>query len=133
MKKSVVVLIGIIYLASIALVSFFGLQFKLFEEVVPVESIEIINDDVKVNAQGQQYVIVTPDANGDRTYQIKWRVHPDNASNTAVSFSYDHQNTAVTVDPATGLVTFSKMGYVSVTIVALDGTDASTTLLLYAY
>ena len=41
MKKSVVIIIALIYVASVALVSFLGLQFKVFEEVVPVESIEI--------------------------------------------------------------------------------------------
>ena len=43
MKKSVVVLIALIYILSIALVSFFGLQYKVFEEVIPVERVEILN------------------------------------------------------------------------------------------
>ena len=46
MKKSVIILIAIIYVASIALVSFFGLKFKVFEEVVPVESVKILDENL---------------------------------------------------------------------------------------
>ena len=70
MKKSVVILIAIIYVASIALVSFFGLQFKVFEEVIPVESVEILNDGLKHNDTWGNYVTVSPDASGEWHYQI---------------------------------------------------------------
>ena len=52
MKKSVIILIAIIYLASVALVSFYGLQPKMFDEVVYVDSIEFLNDDIRLKDDG---------------------------------------------------------------------------------
>ena len=46
MKKSVVILIGIIYVASIALVSFFGLKAKIYNAKVYAERVQILNDYV---------------------------------------------------------------------------------------
>lgn len=120
MKKSVVILIGVIYVAAIALVSFFGLQAKLYNEKVYVESIEILNTDVKIDDQGNKYVTIFPDENGERKYQIQYRVYPDNASTKTVSFDYDKQNKNVTVDE-NGVVTFTKKGAVIVYIKATDG------------
>ena len=54
MKKSVIVLIAIIYVAAIGLVSFYGLKFKVFEEVVPVESIELLNTGLNTDKNGEQ-------------------------------------------------------------------------------
>ncbi len=132
MKKSVVILIAIIYIASIALVSFFGLQFKVFEEIVYTESIEILNTDLKTAGDGTKYVVISPDANGERKYQLLYRVHPDNATDAAVNFVYDKQNAAVSSIDENGVVTFSKKGVVTVTIVSKDGSGASATLKIFA-
>lgn len=131
MKKSVVILIGIIYVASIALVSFFGLQFKTFNEVVYTESIEILNTDLKTSENGEKYAVITPDENGERKYQILYRVHPDNATDSGVSFVYDTQNTAASIDE-NGVVTFTKKGAITVTITAKDGSGASATIKIFA-
>ena len=120
MKKSVVILIALIFIASVVSVSFFGLQFKTFEEIVYVESIELLDENLKVNENGEKYVVIRPDENGERKYQIKYRVHPDNATEDGVTFAYDEQATYVTVDE-TGVVTFAKKGVVTVQIIAKDG------------
>jgi hypothetical protein len=87
MKKSVIILIAIIYVASIALVSFFGLKFKVFEEVVPVESVEILDENLKPgNENFDFYTVIELDSEGKGRYQIKYRVHPDNATNQEVDF-----------------------------------------------
>ena len=44
MKKSVIVLIGVIYVLAIAMVSFFGLNIDTFNENIYVESVKCIND-----------------------------------------------------------------------------------------
>ena len=89
MKKSVIILIAIIYIASVALVSFFGLQFKVFEEIIPVERVEITNEVADHNDTWGDYVVITqPDENGEVRYRIDYRVYPENATNTDVSFSY---------------------------------------------
>lgn len=120
MKKSVVILIGVIYVAAIALVSFFGLQAKIYNEKVYVEKIEILNSGIKIDDQGNKYVTILPDENGDRRYQIEYRVYPDDATTKTVSFDYDKQNKNVSVDE-NGVVTFTKKGAVTVLITATDG------------
>ena len=131
MKKSVVILIAIIYIASIALVSFFGLQYKIFDEVVSVERIEILNEGLRENATWGKYVIISPDSKGEWRYHINYRVYPDNASDARVEFSYDTQNQNVSVD-STGLVTFKAPGMVKIQIIAIDGSNISTTLTIIA-
>ena len=123
MKKSVIILIGVIYIAAIALVSFFGLQAKIYNEKVYVERIEILND-YKVDDQGNKYIVFYPDENGERKFQINYRVYPDDASTKKVDFNYDTQNTNVTIDE-NGVVTFKKKGSVIVNITATDGSGVS--------
>ena len=131
MKKSVVILIALIYVVSIALVSFFGLQFKTFNPIIYTTSVEILNENVKVNDAGEPYVVVRPDDKGNRQYQILYRVHPDYATNNEVSFAYDNQNGTVSIDE-NGVVTFTKKGVVTVQIIAKDGSGASAKLTIYA-
>ena len=135
MKKSVIILIGVIYVCAIAVVSFFGLQFKVFNEIVPVEKIEILNEGLKTFDNGSEkyyYVVISTDENGECKYKIDYRVYPDNATDTKVSFSYDSQtNPHVTIDE-TGLVAFLKPGAVTVRIIAADGTNTEVILKIIA-
>lgn len=128
MKKSVVILIALIYIAAIALVSFFGLQFKIFEEVVPVESVEITNEGQKYSPSQGDYIIVTPNEKGERRLKIDYRVYPDNASNTEVDFAYEQSHVA-SVDEY-GVVTFTGPGMLKVTIIANDGSLAQDSILV---
>ena len=129
MKKSVVILIALIFIASVVSVSFFGLQFKTFDEVVYVESIEIFDENMKISDTGEQYVVIRPDANGVRQYQINYRVYPDNATDSSVSYAYDTQNTNVSIDE-NGVVTFKKQGVVTVQIIANDGSAKASIKIL---
>ena len=130
MKKSVVIIIVLIYLASIALVSFFGLQFKVFEEVVPVEYIEITNEGQKYSDQFGDYIVIKPDANGEYRFQIEYRVHPDEASNAEVDFACEQVDYATVSD--LGLVTFTGKGPLKVRVIAKDGSNAEDTILILA-
>ena len=131
MKKSVVIIIALIYVASIALVSFFGLQFKVFEEVISVERVEIINEGQKHSATQGDYIVIYPDEKGERRIKIDYRVYPDNASNTTVDFAYEDVDYA-TVDEY-GVVTFTKSGVsLKVRVIATDGSNAEDTILIIA-
>ncbi|MBE6581487.1 MAG: hypothetical protein E7650_07760 [Ruminococcaceae bacterium] len=136
MKKSVVILIAIIYVASIALVSFFGLQYQNFFEIVYTEQIELLGDNIKTNDKGEKYVVILPDEQGNYAYQIQYRVHPDNATNSKVDFIYDHEKadkSSISVDE-NGVVTFSKRGgTLKVKLVAKDGSGASATITLITW
>ena len=142
MKKSVVVLIGIIYIASIALVSFFGLKYKVFEEVVYVESVELLNEGLLApdfEADFDYYALVAPNEQGELRYQIKYRVHPDNATDQSVDFvledaSGDGVQTTATVDK-NGVVIMDSVGTaVIVTVIAKNGSGekASVSVALFA-
>lgn len=133
MKKSVVILIAIIYVASIALVSFFGLQFKVFEEVIPVERIEITNPGQKENATLGNYVMVDADGKSEVRYQIDYHVYPENATNTKVDFSFDATPTGCAEIDENGVVIFKdfekgKYYTVKVYVVATDGSNAEDTI-----
>ena len=130
MKKSVVIIIALIYIASIALVSFFGLQFKVFEEVIPVERIEITNEGQKNSSSQGDYIVIRPDEKGDRRIKIDYHVYPEDASNTKVDFAYE-QVEGITVDEY-GVVTFDGPGVIKVRIIATDGSNAEDTLLIIA-
>lgn len=130
MKKSVVIIIALIYVASVALVSFFGLQFKVFEEVIPVERIEITNEGQKYHDRYGDYYVLYPNEKGEWRIKIDYRVYPENASNTKVDFAYEEVDCA-TVDEY-GVVTFSEPGTLKVIIIAKDGSNAEDALLIIA-
>lgn len=121
MKKSVVILIAVIYVAAIALVSFFGIKSELLEETVYVSGIELVGDDIKTSETGAKSVRVYLDSNGHGEYQLDWRVTPTNATNTKVIFNYDESKTYVSVDE-NGLVKFVRPGVITVTLTPADGT-----------
>ena len=125
MKKAVIIIIVLIYVASVALVSFFGLQFKVFEEVIPVERIEITNEGQKYSETQGDYIVTH-----ERRVKIDYHVYPENASNTKVDFAYEEVE-GVTVDEH-GIVTFSGPGLIKVRVIATDGSNTEDTLLIIA-
>ena len=134
MKKSVVILIAIIYVTSIALVSFFGLAYKVFNEVIDVQSIELLNEGLKDSGDPEKgyYAIIQKNENGEWKYQIKYRVHPDNATNTKVDFSYNKNQTIATVDEESGVVTFNRVGTITITLLPNDRSDCEAKITLIA-
>ena len=134
MKKSVVILIALIYIASIAIVSFFGLQYKVFDEVISVERIEILDEGLKENSFWGKYIVISPDQNGEYKYHIKYRVYPDNASVQEVDFATDPNITEknYTVDE-NGLVTIDSAGNSAVIIIgATDGSGIQEKITIIA-
>lgn len=130
MKKSVIILIALIYVASVALVSFFGLQFKVFDEVVSVERVEITNEGQKNDEQLGNYVVIYPNEKGEWRYQIQYRVYPDNATETAVDFAYEAVDYA-SIDE-NGVVTFTSPGVFKVKVIVTDGSNCEDTITILA-
>ena len=122
MKKSVVILIAVIYVMAVVLVSFFGIQAELLEETIYVNKIEIINKGVSYANDGvTKTVDIFFDGKDTAEYQIEWRVTPTNATNNKVFFNYDKTKTFVSVDE-NGLVTFTRPGVITISITPQDGT-----------
>lgn len=124
MKKSVIVIIAVIYIASIALVTFFGLKHNTFFEDKKVTSVNIVNEGIKYKRSGEKYIVIPM---GDNTFQIEYEVGPEDAVNKTVNFVADEQTTIATVDQ-NGLVTFNKMGSIIVYVVAADGSGCSDSI-----
>lgn len=134
MKKSVIVLIGIIYILAIVVVSFFGLKIETFNETIYVTEVEYTNEDIKISQGGdEKYVVIqyVDDEENPTTYQLEWRVYPDDASRKIVSFAYDETKTYVTVNEF-GAVIFSGKGSITVYISSTDGTAKTDALTIIA-
>ena len=130
MKKAVVILIAVIFIASIALVNFFGVKYQSFHPVIYAQSIELTNEglqDVLEEGQMIKGIILKKDANGERNFQIKYKLTPDDVSKPGVTFNYDRQKTFVNITDD-GLVTFSKAGSITVTIKSTDGSNCQAKL-----
>ena len=123
MKKSVIILIGIIYATSIILVTFFGLKYSTYlTEEIPVAEVKITNSNLKIDpADGSKYIVVWPDENGERKFQVEYTVSPDNAYNPEVEFIMDCDYASVDEN---GLVTFTKPGPCSA-ILYVNSTDGT--------
>lgn len=125
MKKSVVIIIGVVYVLAIALVNFIGVNFKTFDPVVYVESIEIVNEDIRVDEQtGRKSVVITRGEDGVAQYQIKCTLSPADAQANDLKFAFDEQTVGVSVDE-NGLVTFAagSSKTVIINVLPLDGSD----------
>ena len=122
MKKSVVILIALIYVISIVVVGFYGMQFKIFEEIIPTEKVEILTDDgytyydlTETDEEGNEikgkYVIIQPNEKGEYKYQIRYKIIPDDATEKGVTFAVDENKTSSDFSVSeTGLVTIFGRG-----------------------
>ena len=126
MKRKLLALICLVLVVSLTF-SACGRR-KKGSSVEPLK-IEILNDDVSLNGQGEYYVRLT--YTDGCTYQVKWRVSPSDYSDKEVVIIFDEQNSVARADKATGLVTFHKSGYFSVTLMLADDSAISTTLHIY--
>lgn len=151
MNKATVILIAVIYVASIVFISLFGMRAIVYIEVVPVTRVECINTtDEKVTvyeSNGTKVLslpFTTPGeinqyGNAEGTYlQLYWRVYPDNASNKEVRFVYNTDLTRFEFvkdgeGNDLGLILFNGPTTFSLSIMATDGTRVSDTILIDVY
>ena len=134
MKKTVIIMIGVIYVIAIALVAFLGINYKTFDPVYYIKDIEIIGDGVEIQPDGSKKVIVYLDSSGTATYTIKCRYATTedeegtgeivwrDANTEKLAFSTDTQNTCATVSED-GVVTFTKRGTITVRVLPKDNSD----------
>ena len=133
MKKSVIILIGVIYILAIVVVSFFGLKIETFNETVYVDNVKFTNEDIKTANDGSKYVVISYLGGEDEitAYQLEWRVTPDDASRKIVEFLYDETKTIATVNEF-GTVVFNKKGSITVYISSTDGSAKMDSITVFA-
>ena len=106
MKKSVIIVIALIYIAAIALVSFLGLKPKTYNDITYVESIKVTSDREITKIKGEDTILFINEfkADGTRTVQLYCEVKPDNATNPKINYVLEKDNDYATVDE-NGLIT----------------------------
>lgn len=138
MKKSVVILIGIIYIASIFVVGFFGMKVKSFDTIIYITDIECTNENVKVKADNEKELRFDYDPSGDKmtnTLIITYSVYPENATmkgTEAVKLMYNENPKLV--EEVDGLkITFKGKGVFTVYLKSLDGSNIIETIKIISY
>lgn len=158
MKKIIVILILVVYIASIAVVNFFGLEIKIFDGITYVESIECatvtVQNENSVTLEPTQMLggkplfifdfIPAPDDNpytaedesiitNPNAVQINYEVFPHLADDSGVRFEYDSEGMegAVVFHELSRTFVFLKPNrLITVTIKATDGSNKSTQICL---
>ena len=133
MKKSVIILLAVIYVLAIVAVGTLGLKGKSYDETVYVEKVTCTNEDIKVDSSGNKYAVIhyVADDEDPTTYYLEWKVTPDNATNKNVEFKYDEDSTVAYV-LGYGAVVFNKKGVITVQICSTDGKAVCEKVKIYA-
>ncbi len=157
MKKTIVIVILVVYIASIAVVNFFGLETKVFDGVTYVSEIQCNS----VTVQNENSVTIEPERFGGKSWfvfdfippeegtsytddpesiinnpnavQINYEVLPHLADETGVKFEYDQESNAGAVvfhELSRTFVFLKPNRAVTITIRAIDGKNASTQIVL---
>ena len=148
MKKTIVVIILVVYIASIAVVNFFGLEIKQFDQVHYVNS--ILCDSVTLRRENggelspgtdiyrtftfefipsEEGYTADPEslAYNPNAVEINYRVVPDFADNKEVRLSMDSQyETFAYFDASKKTVVFLDTGMVCIKIDSLGSANVST-------
>lgn len=150
MKKTTTILIAIVFVASVAIISFFGMRIKVYNQIVPVTQIECLNKNdeqlnIRVKESNNTTIIqtrfTTPAdvvSQSGTMIQLYWRVLPDDATTKDVMFVYDKTNTRATIfknenGEETGLVLFYKPCILDVKIMSTDGRRIIKEITVAAY
>lgn len=129
MKKTVIVLIGIIYAASIMLVTFYGSKTEENTlDIVPVTDIEITGENVGIFEDGTKFItLAKPLTAGDTlTYQIEYKLEPETATSKKVFFEMDQDFSSTATVSEDGLITIFKHDpntFYSIIIVRIYASD----------
>ena len=129
MKKSVLIVIGLVYIASILIIGFFGMRQVVYSNIIYVREIECINEEAR--DMGDYKMIIVDYIEGNTGVQLSYRVTPDDATSKDVRFIYDENQTVATVTDL-GTVVFNSPGLIVVRIASTDGTIASETVWIVA-
>ncbi len=158
MKKTIVIILLVVYIASIAVVNFFGLEVKIFDGITYVQQIQCnsitVQNETPVTIESNQTIGGKPwfffdfiPADEDDPYtgdaesiidnpnavQINYEVLPHLANETSVKFEYDKEtNEGVVVfhELSRTFVFLKPNRAITVTIRATDGSNVSTQIVL---
>jgi hypothetical protein len=158
MKKTIVIILLVVYIASIAVVNFFGLEVKVFDGVTYVADIKCntitVHNETPITVESKQMLggkplfifdfipadeenPYTAEAesiiNNPNAVQINYEVLPHLANETSVKFEYDketNEGSVVFHELSRTFVFLKPNRAITVTIRATDGSNVSTQIVL---
>lgn len=131
MKKSVVLLIGLVYIISVVVVGVVGIKLHIYDETIYVMDIEcsirgMEPKQVDFNYQGwhYDYYYVAYDCEPNVMFEVHSNVIPSNATNDHVRY-YINENENVTLktneDSNIAFLTFKEEGSIDIHVSPTDG------------
>lgn len=159
MKKTIVLIILAVYIASIAVVNFFGLQVRIFDGITYVRNIQcdsvifhgdnskridpIYLGDDQIPMFVFDFIPADPDnpyttdpaslMNNPNVIQINYELMPHLATEKGVRFEYDERAGYAVYHELSGAFIFLQAGVtLDVTIRATDGSNVSTRIAIYS-
>lgn len=155
MKKSTLIVIAIIYIASIVIINFFGMKTSVYNEIIPVVKIECTNsndkekgitvekiDDEHTEIKIKFVKACEKDANNNITtlgtvLTLTHRVYPDNATSKSIKYIHDERRSFEFYKDEqgreTGLILFYSKASFDVQIMSNDGRKVVTTISIWAF
>ena len=157
MKKTIVLIILAVYIASIAVVNFFGLQVRIFDGVTYVTGIQC--ESITFHGQNSQEIIATLKPGKDPMFvfdfipstgdpytkdpesieknpnviQLNYVVQPLVADDSVVKFEYDMNSDIAVYNEHYGYFIFLQPDHeFYITIRATDGSNVSTRIIIFA-
>ncbi|MCH5171436.1 MAG: hypothetical protein J1F31_01185 [Erysipelotrichales bacterium] len=144
MKKSVILIIGIIYIVSVVIVGFIGLQMRVYNPTVYVSDIVCtvanftpvdIDQSIK-DKYGWDYYYLLPISGNSITIEVRCRVIPEDATNALVDFymdASDSNDLTLTYDNNIASITFKNDGAYKITAKSSDGTNVEKVMMFVTY
>ena len=142
MKKSVIILIAIIYVASIFVVGFFGIQIKAFDTMIYITDIECTNENVITKPDKSKEIKFDYDASKDdleNSIILTYDVFPKDSTlkgTDAVELVYDREHKLIAKElwVVDGLaITFKSKGVLTFYLKSLDGSNVIEIIEIIAY
>ena len=140
MKKSVVLLIGLVYIISVVVVGVVGIKMRIYNETIYVNDIECSirgydepTKDYEYGGVIYNYYYTIEDCTPNVTFEIQSNVIPSNATNAHVRYYMD-KNDNVTLETNennnVALVTFKEEDSITIHVSAIDGGSSKEKLIL---
>ena len=152
MKKAIVIVILVVYIASIAVVNFFGLEISVFDGNVYVsyitcETVTLQNGDTmeiapktKIPENGQEIPLfeipfIAPPEGQSYTRDpeslvtnpnavvLNYKIHPTDANDPTVEFLYDADSNVAYFDTSIKTLVFLRPAMFSLTVKSADGSN----------
>ena len=158
MKKAIVIVILVVYIASIAIVNFFGLEISLFDGNVYVssitcETVTLQNGDsmeIEPYTQDENEVpyfaipfVPSPDGAGytrdpesllsnPNAVVLNYKIFPTDANDPTVEYLYDQDSAIAYFDTSIKTLVFLRTGMFSLTLKSVDGSNKMMKIYVYA-